>query len=602
MCLAEGEACVYPIPKRQRKSEGPALEAPAPAPAVEPEVADDGPDDLGSPGFHTAQVSHQVHDVVDHSVNEPVQEQYDPHVHHATNEPVSDHHQVPETPSDAFNYAQDMYQHPSGLTFPRASAASTTEFTHSTSSSAAMGGYMSNSISEAPTTALHNYDYSQPAAPQPTSGYVDHTTSSSFEHTRRGSSGAQAMSSRRNLQTSQAAGSGVSGSGLDAQSAWTAVSANPPRPTPATRTSPRQSRNKRPAAASQHDDLQQQQQQASSSANQVASRSTPPVRNSPVQVAAQPARAKSQQTNRAQGHTPVDSMPVARKLLPQGPQSLADNSGYATATTTTQQQSSAQTYNNYNQYQTEASQTDGSSDRTTAYQPYSHTHTTPQPATYSSFDEYNNERAAANTASSTLSAQASQNVASSYPSNSAATTRMAQWGTSTTTPQTGYSRPYMPAQSTTDTNSYNTTSTTAQQPQSLQNLNLRPQSQTQTRSSSNTYTQQPQQQQPQRQQQQRQQGYTGYITQLQAPQLQAPQQQQQHTASNNQQSWGYGFGNSSSSEYNSTSGAGAATSSHGHDSSHTGQQQQQQQHRSLHHGELEHDTSLYDLLGRNPAG
>jgi len=596
MCLADGEACVYPILKRQRKSGAAPVEAPAPA--VEPDAAHDGPEDPGSRGFHTAQVNHQVHDAVDHSASEPVQEQYDHHAHQTAHEPVSDHHQVPETPSDAFNYTQDMYQHPSGLTFPRPGAASTTELTHTTSSSAAMGGYMSNSISEAPNATLHSYDdYSQPAAaPQATSGYAEqHTAPSSFGHTRSGSSGAQATSSRHILQTSQAAGSGMSGSGLDAQNTWPSVNTNPTRPTPAARTSPRQSRTKRPAPASQYDDprQQEQQQQVSSAANQSASRSTPPVRNSPVQVAAQPARAKARQTSQAQSHAPVNSMLAGRKPLPQSAQPVADSSGYASATATAQQPSSAQTYNTYNQYQTETSQTDGSSDRT-AYQPYSHTHTTSQPATYSSFDEYNSARAAANTASSTLSAQASQNVASSYPSNSAATARLSQWGTSTTTPQTGHSRGYMSTPSATETSSYNTTSTTPQQQQSLQGLDLRPQSQTQTRSSSNTYTQQPQQQQ-QRQQQQQQQGYTGYMTQMQQP--------QQHTAtsSQQQQGWGYGFGTtSSSSGYNSTSGGGAAASPHGHGSSHTAQQQQQ--HRSLHHGALEHDASLYDLLRRNPAG
>ncbi|KAG7287915.1 hypothetical protein NEMBOFW57_007433 [Staphylotrichum longicolle] len=297
-------------------------------------------------------------------------------------------------------------------------------------------------------------------------------------------------------------------------------------------------------------------------------------------------------------------MPAARQTPTQGTQGLAHNSGYASAAPT-EQASSAQNYN-YNQYQSGNTQDSTSSDRV-AYQPYSNNPPGAQSSSYSSSDNYNAR--VPNAASSTLSGSLSQNVASSYHSNPAATTNNAQWGTSTPTPQARNTRGYNNTQSATSS-AYNSSHTP--QSQSLQGFSVRPQPQTQPRSSSTTYSQQLQQQQQRQQQQhgqqQQQQGYSGYMN----------QQQQQQPTTSSQQNWGYGFGaaNSSSSGYNSAAATGsgnnaaypaAGATSHGTQGhGHAGHgHQAQQQHRSMNlssHTYMEHDQALYALLRSNPAG
>jgi hypothetical protein len=288
-------------------------------------------------------------------------------------------------------------------------------------------------------------------------------------------------------------------------------------------------------------------------------------------------------------------------------QAAADNSGYASATVH-QQSSSAQGYA-YDQYQSGNTQAEASGDRA-GYQPYSSSQTPAQPATYSSFEDYNNRLPS--TTASTLPTSGSQNVASSYPSSSVTASSAAQWGTSTSNPQSRTTRAQKATQSAAGTAPYTSQSQPQSQPQSqsLQGFSVRPQpSSAQARGSPSTYNQQLQQQQhrqqqgqqhhqPQQQQQQ-QQGYNGYMN-------------QQQQAGSSQQSW-YGFGaaaNSASSGYNSATAASgnnaysaAAATSHTH--GHGGHGHQAQQQRSMNlssHTYSSMDGEIYDLLRSNPPG
>jgi hypothetical protein len=290
-------------------------------------------------------------------------------------------------------------------------------------------------------------------------------------------------------------------------------------------------------------------------------------------------------------------------------QAAADNSGYASATVH-QQSSSAQGYA-YDQYQSENTQAEASGDRA-GYQPYSSSQTPAQPATYSSFEDYNNRLPS--TTASTLPTSGSQNVASSYPSSSVTASSAAQWGTSTSNPQSRTTRAQKATQSAAGTAPYTSQSQPQSQPQSqsLQGFSVRPQpSSAQARGSPSTYNQQLQQQQHrqqqgqqhhQPQQQQQQQGYNGYMN----------QQQQQQQAGSSQQSW-YGFGaaaNSASSGYTSATAASgnnaysaAAATSHTH--GHGGHGHQAQQQRSMNlssHTYSSMDGEIYDLLRSNPPG
>lgn len=359
MCLADGVECVYSAAKSRRNK---VVEADPEAPEqAVPEVMQEEPDGLGSPGFHAESSGQASRQPLDHSVHEPahVQEQFDGHVNQAGNVSVSESmpHQ-PETPSDVFNQSHTFYQHSSGLSFPHVGATSAAELTQSSIPSAAVEStsvsYMSNSASETPEGALHGYTYPQPPATQKsTLGYAEHTTSAA-EQNRRGNSGTQASNSRRSLPSGQPShGSGTSGTSLDAQNTWQPLSGTPTQTVSATRTSPRQSRKPAPVSQS-YEDLRQQQASSWASTNQSVTHTSQPARNSPSQTAVQPARAKSRQSNRAQSHTPVNSMPAPR-------QAVADNSGYASAAVT-QQSSSAQGYT-YDQYQGGNTQTDSSSDR-----------------------------------------------------------------------------------------------------------------------------------------------------------------------------------------------------------------------------------------------
>ena len=580
MCIADGATCAYsPARPRQKKAaEGPP-DNPDP---VEAEMPNNEPDDLGSPGFHA---EHEpFHDAVSH-------EHFDGHAHQPANESVSE--TIPETPSNVFDHGHTVYHHASGLSFPPASPSRAPEPTHSSATSTAM---MPPSMEYmAAETLSHNFHSPQPpTAPQVASGYAEQAPPA-FEQGLRPSSGGQASTSRRPLPIGQPShGSGASNADLEAQNTWQPISSTPAEAVSATRTSPRQSRAKKPAPASQaYDELRPQQASSWPSANQSVPVTTQPTRNSPSQTAAQPARSKSRQSSRTQSHTP------------------ADNSGYASAATT-QQPSSTQSYNNYNQYQSGNTPADAPSDRV-VYQPYANNQTTGQSNSYSSFDNYNSR--VPNTTASSSSASWSPNASSSYASNPAATTSTAQWGSSNSTPQARNARGYDTAQSATG-NTYSSSNTS--QPQSrLQGFNARPQSQTPAGGSSSTYSQQlhqqqQRQQQAQPQQQQQQQGYNGYTNNV--SQQQPPQQPQQQPSTSGQQNWGYNFGtaaNTSSSGYNSAAAASAATnayppassaaaSSHGH-SHPSAQQQQQQQHRSMNLSSRTYSSMELYLMRNNPA-
>lgn len=596
MCIAEGTACVYPAARpRQSKAAEEVPEDPGPGNA---DIPNQGPDDLGSLGFRAEPTSQPVHEPLDHSVNGPVQtqEQFEDHAHQTVNGPTSEPmaHQA-ETPPDMFTQTHSVYQHSSGLSFPQANAEVDQRGIPSAPIESTSMEYMPSCISEAPETALHSFCYPQPpAAPKAALGYL--------EQRHNMSSGTGASSSRRSLPAAPPLhGSAASDTGMDTQSTWQPMSGNPTPTVPATRSSPRQSRPKKPIPVSQaYDDLRQQQVSNWANASQSGFQTPQPVRNSPSQSTAQPAGARSRQSNRAQNHTPVNNMPAARKTQSQGTQSLAGNSGYASAAAT-QQPSSDQNQNTYNQYQSGTTRHDSSSDRV-AYQQYPNNQTPTASTSDPSYDNSNSRLP--NAESSTLSASGSQNVASSYPQNPTATPNAAQWGTTTSTAQGRNTRAYNATQSASGNASYNNASSTPQS-QPRQGFSGRPQPPAQARNSSTAYNQPHQQRQ--QQQQQQQQSYNVYMNQQERPQQQA---------SSSQQNW-YGFGtaaNSASSGYNSAAAAGgnnaypaAAGTPHRHGHGHDGHGHQTQHQRSMNlsshtYSSMDGDQALYDLLRSNPAG
>ncbi|KAK4236974.1 hypothetical protein C8A03DRAFT_45098 [Achaetomium macrosporum] len=601
MCLVEGVACVYSAapPRRSKAAEAapPMISAPTDA-----QTPNDAAEDSASPGLHAQRASQAVHESVDESVNEPGQfhEQFSGHhLQETVDMPGSElvSHQM-EQPSAGFTQTDSIYEHSSGLSFPQVSTATSTEPPQPSMPPATMESismdYMSNSISETPEAPLQNFTYPQPSAThQDGSGYGEQTTPVVEQDQSRSSAG-QASTARRGLPTGQPShGSGTSSGSTNTQSSWQAMSGAPSKAESAAGSSPRQSRAKRPAPVSQaYDNLQQRQAASWANANQSVSQTAQPAQESPRQAAAQVARAKSRQSNRAQSHTPVNSMSTARQAQPQGGQSVVDSSGYSSSAAT-QQPGSSQGYNNFGQYQSGNTQAESSSDRIT-YQPYSNNQTSAQPNAYSSFDSYGTPLP--NAASSNTSTSASQNVASSYPSNSALTSNASQWGASTSTSQARNARAYNATQSASSGNtSYNRSSNTPQS-QSLHGFNVRPQQSTQARSSSSLYGQQAQQPQQQRQQQQSYSGYLNNVT------------QQQH-GNGNHQSW-YGFpvgATNASSGYNSAAAAtggnnayaAATATSHGHP--------QSQHHRSMNlqghtYSSLDNGQPLYDPYRSNPTG
>lgn len=356
MCVASGATCVYPAPKLRHSKVAEAQ--PEPQPEAQPEAPEpaipenEEPDDLPSPGFHTEPVAQAVHE----PLNEHVQH-HEGHVHET----------VLETPSAAFEPSHNIYQH-SGLSFPQVNTAATTEYNQLGVSSTAMDStptdYVSNTVSD-------NFAYHQhpPSAPKVTSVYADQTAPAA-QYTHSTSTGIQPSTTRRGLPTNQPSHSnGMNTAATDTQNTWQSMSSTTaPTATP-TRTSPRMSRAKKPAPAQAYDDMRQQQPSTWATANQSISQPAQPVRNSPSQTAAQPARAKSRQSNRAQTRTPVNNSSVTRATQPQTTQSYSSLSGYA-STGVTQQPTSAQSYNNYTSYHSGNTRADSTSDRV-SYQPHS---------------------------------------------------------------------------------------------------------------------------------------------------------------------------------------------------------------------------------------
>lgn len=182
---------------------------------------------------------------------------------------------------------------------------------------------------------MRDFHYQHPAVAQTTSRHAE-PAAPAFEEGRRESSSGQATTSRRSLPTSQPSQASESrGPDLDAHNPWQSMTRSPTQARSAIRSSPKQPRTKKPAPVSQsYDDSRPQQASSWVGANQSVPVTTQPARNSPSQTAAQPARGKSRQSNRAQNPAQVNSMSTPQQAHPQGSQSLAGNSGYATAATT----------------------------------------------------------------------------------------------------------------------------------------------------------------------------------------------------------------------------------------------------------------------------
>ncbi|KAK4231400.1 hypothetical protein QBC38DRAFT_451416 [Podospora fimiseda] len=607
-CLAQGLSCNYS--HRQRAGVGEstageevAEEAPAPAPVPEPvvEILDDESEDLGSPGFHSA------HDAIQESLQEP------------THVPDLHSHSI-ESPSDSFSQVHNIYNHSGGLGFSQTDTVP--EASHTNISSAGIDtAYTSTSIPETPSAILPDFIY----PPQPQQPQVDYheqtTTTTAVQPTQHHQPQPQQTNTaspqtrarpRRSLPTSQPSYSNSTSATTTVNNHndnWQSMSAsNAAIPT---RTSPRQARKK--AVAQAYDDVRQQNS-GWTTANHSTAQTSQPVQNtspyqaaahpvqqntSPYQATAQLARAKSRQGNRSQTHTPVNSMSAGHQPPNQPSQTMNNNTGYSTATTT-QPSSSNQAYNYNQQYSTantgSSARNDSSNDRI-AYQPYSNT----QPAStssnsYSSFDNYN-ARPTNNTSN-----PASQNVTSSYSGNSASS-NAGQWGSApSASTQARNAHTYNNNQAA-SANSYMNTAT-AQPSASLQGFNVRPQPPA-TRSSTATYAQESQQhhRQQRQQQQPQQQNYNNYQTQQQPPQQ----------ASNNQ-GWWTGSNNPSSTYSSATAGSGAndaysnsGATSHGHggQQQHHQQQQQQHHHRSMNlssHTYSSMDGDLFDMLRHDPSG
>ncbi|KAK3990109.1 hypothetical protein QBC44DRAFT_369431 [Cladorrhinum sp. PSN332] len=585
-CLAQGWECNYSHRQRGGPRESAAgdeviEEAPAPAPVPEPavEIVDDEPEDLGSPGFHSA---HE-------HVQEPLQE--------PTHVPDLHSHQI-ESPSDSFSQVHNIYTHSAGLGFPQ--AGTIPEASHTNMTSAGMEStYTSASIPETPSAILPDFIY-PPQPQQPQVDYQEQTATAvqptqhhqpQPQHTNNTASPQTRTRPRRSLPTSQPSYSNSANTATfnDHNDNWQSMGAS--SAAVSTRTSPRQARKK--AVVSQAYDDVRQQSSGWTNAKHSAARTTQPVQNtSPYQATAQLARAKSRQGNRSQTHTPVNSMSAGRQPPSQPSQTMSNNTGYST-TTASQPPSSNQGYNYNQQYSTtntgSTARNESSNDRI-AYQPYSNN----QPAStnansYSSFDNYNARPT--NNASNLVS----QNVASSY-SGTSITPSTGQWGPApSTSTQARNAHTYNSNQAASLSTSYMNTSNT-QPSTSIQGFNVRPQPPV-TRSSTAAYAEQSQQHHRQQQQQQ-QTNYNNYQTQQ-------PQQQ----SSNNNQNW-WTASNNPSSTYNSATAAAAGSGannaySHSAATSHGHSGQQQQHHRSMNlssHTYSSMDGDLFDMLRQNPSG
>lgn len=509
-----------------------------------------------------------------------------------------------------------MYQqHDTGLTFPTAPQAAVHEVSHQPSMASAAMDYLSAGSAPA-ETPMNNFKYPPPATqtqltfpehPEPAAQYVaQHATAT---HQRTGS--------RRALPASQPAQNHVmNNSGAESHvNSWAAVPNSPVIAAAVTnKPSPGLSKAQQPAvhpAPRAYEDARQSSSWSTTPQPTVQT-TTAPAYQSPRQVAAQTARAKSRQANRPHTRTPVPAAPPAvRPAQVQVTQPVAKAPAYSSSTVASNPTPAA-AYD-YNEYPTSRAE---SSNSRVAYEPYSN-HPAPTASTsYSGYDTYN-PRQASSTASAGLANSASQTVASSYNATTVTVPSSSQWGSTGTNTQSRNTQSYSASQPASTSTAYGG----QQQSQNLQTFNVRPQPPAQVRAPPSTYSQhaqQPQQQPRQRQQspqtshqQHQQQGYGGYSNQQHnsnAPQQQSQQQQQQ------QSRCGFNAANSSNSAYNSTAASsnnnntftGAASHTHGN----TGGSgtYNQPHHRSMnlsghtYTAGMDGEQALYDLLRNNQSG
>ncbi|KAJ4425168.1 hypothetical protein N0V82_000223 [Gnomoniopsis sp. IMI 355080] len=325
--------------------------------------------------------------------------------------------------------------------------------------------------------------------------------------------------------------------------------------------SPRQSGHARqtaaPSSASAYDASQQEALAAAATLSQAALQKTKPPTTartvSPFQnanqAAAQAARAKSRQGQRAQSRTKASPFQ----------QASAQPSALNTAAMYNQSSASAEpnnlpNYDQYSRYNLATTQDDQASSRT-GYESWSQqTSSSDLPASYPTYDAYNARSQSSST--TPLAAPVTQSISASY-------TRTAAPNTSSWSNGTGHR----------NTDSYSVDDTAAsakspyqesasstqqqkQQSASMQSFNVRPQSTAHT-SRTNTpvsYNAQQQRTQQRRQQQQQQQSYNSYSAPPHSSSSRQPSQQQQQQQQ--QQDWyGLGPGNSATSGYGSSSRA-----------------------------------------------
>ena len=529
----------------------------------------------------------------------------------------------------------EVYQHMPDLTFPHSTDDPTPEVVQPNLPSASMD-YVHTSVAD---TSLHNFSYppqseplavtdhqasslQQPTTIQPSAIQRDHHTTSTHI--------APTSSTRRSLPTSQPSQASASNTQTNApMDPWQTI-ANPPAvAAQPTRTSPRQTRAKKPVqntVAPAYDDLRQSSNWSSQPATQAT---TQQMQNTtPYQTAVHTTRAKSRQGNRSQTQTPVQNMSTTNRISQsKGSQSIGtDNSGYGSNVAPTNDGS----YDTYGQYNTRAA-TNTASNRI-SYEPYAHN---PSAVSNSYYDDYNT-RSTNNNASATIANPVSSHAAAATAAGSsygttpaAASSSSSQWGapsTQTRSTRSAYDNSGQAAAAPSANTSYNTTQ--QQQSQNLQGFNVRPQPPTsvQTRSAAatNAYSQQSQPQQTQ----QRQQSYS-YSSQPARNSTASQQQQQQQQQQQNWYSYGStgGSGSGGNTGYSSNTGGTHAQQQHSHthhQPTHSGhgnahahgghasntsaaaqysQAQQQHHHRSMNLSSHTYssgdgaDTALYDLLG-----
>lgn len=350
-------------------------------------------------------------------------------------------------------------------------------------------------------------------------------------------------------------------------SAWQAANA----PTSATQTytsssSPRHSRAGRagtqtaaPLPAQVYDASQQEALAAAATLSQAAfqkkqpsptARTVSPFQNA-NQAAAQGARAKSRQGQRAQSRTKASTFKQASSAQPSSVGTAAIYSQPSTST----EPNNLPSYDQHSRYNMAATQNGQASSRG-GYDAYTQqTNSNNLPASYAGYDTYNARSQSSST--TPIAASVTQGVSASH-------TKTAGPSTSSWPKGAGHrsGNPYSANSAAVSAEStYNApaSSTQQQQPANIQSFNVRPQSTAHiARTSTPTYNSQQQvqqqirQQQPQQQQLQ-QQSYNSYSAQSRSSSSQQPSQQQQRQQQQQQDWYGFGPGNSATPGYGSGS-------------------------------------------------